>query len=71
MDGDRLTDDFEEIQRVMAFAVKAVWKDNGYQQDPVTSEAKLKAVVAAWAKRGFRLHDPATCTSTRRRWCRT
>jgi hypothetical protein len=57
---DRLTDDFEEIRRVMAFAVKAVWKDNGYQHDPVTSEAKLKAAVAAWAKRGFRLYDPAT-----------
>src|SRR5262249_29366399 len=57
---DRLTDNFEEIQRVMAYAVKAVWKDNGYQHDPVTSEAKLKAAVAAWSKRGFRLHDPAT-----------
>jgi len=57
---DRLTDHFEEIQRVMAFAVNAVWKDNGYQKDPVTSEAKLKAAVAAWSNRGFFLHDPAT-----------
>ena len=57
---DRLTDDFGELQRVMAFAVDAVWKNNGYQKDPVTSEAKLKAAVEAWGKKGFRLHDPAT-----------
>lgn len=57
---DRLTDNFEELQRVTAFAVKAVWKDNGYQKDPVTSEAKLKAAVEAWSRRGFKLHDPAT-----------
>src|SRR5262249_44129051 len=57
---DRLTDNFEELQRVMAFAVDAVWKNNGYQKDPATSEAKLKAAVAAWCKKGFRLHDPAT-----------
>jgi hypothetical protein len=57
---DRLTDNFEELQRVTAFAVEAVWMNNGYQKDPVTSEAKLKAAVAAWSRRGFRLHDPAT-----------
>jgi hypothetical protein len=57
---DRLTDNFGEIQRVTAFAVDAVWTNNGYQKDPATSEAKLKAAVAAWGKKGFRLHDPAT-----------
>ena len=57
---DRLTDNFEELQRVMAYAVEAVWTNNGYQKDPVTSEAKLKAAVEAWGKKGFRLHDPAT-----------
>jgi hypothetical protein len=57
---DRLTDEFAELQRVIAYAVEAVWKDNGYQKDPVTSEAKLQAAVAAWGKKGFRLHDPAT-----------
>jgi hypothetical protein len=57
---DRLTDNFEELQRVMAFAVDAVWTNNGYQKDPVTSEAKLKAAVAAWSRRGFKLHDPDT-----------
>jgi hypothetical protein len=57
---DRLTDNFEELQRVTAFAVDAVWKNNGYQKDPVTSEAKLKAAVEAWSRRGFKLHDPAT-----------
>jgi hypothetical protein len=57
---DRLTDNFGELQRVMAFAVDAVWTNNGYQKDPITSEAKLKAAVAAWSKKGFRLHDPAT-----------
>jgi hypothetical protein len=57
---DRLTDNFEELQRVLTFAVDAVWKDNGYQKDPATSEVKLKAAVAAWSKKGFRLHDPAT-----------
>ncbi len=57
---DRLTDDFGELQRVTAFAVDAVWKYNGYQKDPATSEAKLKAAVEAWSRRGFKLHDPAT-----------
>jgi hypothetical protein len=57
---DRLTDNFGELQRVMAFAVEAVWTNNGYQKDPVTSAAKLKAAVEAWSKKGFRLHDPAT-----------
>jgi hypothetical protein len=28
--------------------------------DPVASEARLKAAVAAWSRRGFKLHDPAT-----------
>jgi len=57
---DRLSDNFKELQRVMAFAVEAVWANNGYQKDPVTSEAKLQAAVEAWCKKGFRLHDPAT-----------
>ncbi len=57
---DRLSDNFEELQRVMAFAVDAVWQNNGYQKDPVTSEAKLKAAVEAWSRRGFKLHDPTT-----------
>jgi len=57
---DRLTDNFEELQRVTAFAAKAVWNGNAYQKAPVTSEAKLKAAVAAWGKKGFRLHDPAS-----------
>jgi hypothetical protein len=57
---DRLTDNFEELQRVMAFAVDAVSENNGYQKDPVTSEEKLKAAVAAWSKKGFCLHDPTT-----------
>ena len=37
-----------------------MWKNNGYQKDPAASEAKLQAAVAAWGKKGFRLHDPAT-----------
>jgi hypothetical protein len=57
---DRLTDNFGELQRVMAFAVDAVWINNGYQKDPALSEAKLKAALAAWSKKGFRLRDPAT-----------
>jgi hypothetical protein len=57
---DRLTDNFEELRRVTGFAVDAVWKNNGYQNDPITSEAKLKAAVEAWSRRGFKLHDPAT-----------
>jgi hypothetical protein len=44
---DRLTDNGEELQRVIAFAVDAVWKNNGSQQDLATSEAKLKAAVVA------------------------
>ena len=44
----------------MAYAVAAVWNGNGYQSDPDLSEKKLKASVAAWAEKGFRLHDPAT-----------
>jgi hypothetical protein len=57
---DRLTDNFTELQRVMDYAVDAVWRNNGYQKDPVQSEAKLKAAVEAWGRRGFYLHDPAT-----------
>src|SRR5262249_6100184 len=56
----RLTDNSEELQRVMAVAVDAVWESNGYQKDPVTSEAKLKAAVSVWSKKGFRLHDLST-----------
>ena len=44
----------------MAYAVDAVWKDNGYQKDPAASEAKLKVAVEAWSRRGFKLRDPAT-----------
>jgi hypothetical protein len=57
---DRLTENFAEVRRVMAYAVDAVWEGNGYQSDPRSSDAKLAASVAAWARRGFRLHDPAT-----------
>jgi hypothetical protein len=57
---DRLTDNFAEIQRVMGYSVRAVWDDNGYQKDPESSDAKLKASVEAWARKGFRLHDPST-----------
>jgi hypothetical protein len=57
---DRLTDNIAELQRVTAFAVDAVWKNNGYQKDPETSEAKLNAAVEAWSRRGFKLNDPAT-----------
>jgi hypothetical protein len=57
---DRLTDNFGELQRVMAFAVDAVWKNNGYQKDPVLSEDKLRAAVETWSRRGFKLHDPTT-----------
>ena len=57
---NRLTDNFEELQRVTASAVGAVWTNNGYQKHPASSEAKLKAAAAAWSRRGFKLHDPAT-----------
>jgi hypothetical protein len=57
---DRLTDNLGELQRVMDYAVNAVWRNNGYQKDPVQSEAKLKAAVDAWSRRGFYLHDPDT-----------
>jgi hypothetical protein len=57
---DRLTGDFGEIQRVTAYAVEAVWTSNGYQKDPESSDAKLKASVEAWSRKGFRLHDPGT-----------
>ena len=68
---DRLTDNFAELQRGMAFAVTAVWKDNGYQKDPVTSEAKLKAAVAAWSRRDSSCTTRPPGTSTSRRWCRS
>jgi hypothetical protein len=57
---DRLTDNFGELQRAMAYAVDAVWTNNGYQEDPGQSDTKLRASVDAWAKKGFRLHDPST-----------
>jgi hypothetical protein len=57
---DRLTEDFAEVRRVTGYAVGAVWDGNGYQPDPRSSDAKLAASVAAWAGKGFRLHDPNT-----------
>jgi hypothetical protein len=57
---DRLTDNIEELQRVVAYAADAVWANNGYQKDPAQSEFKLKAAVEAWGRRGFYLHDPDT-----------
>jgi hypothetical protein len=57
---DRLTDDFAEVRRVTGYAVRAVWGGNGYQPDPRSSDAELRASVAAWDRKGFRLHDPAT-----------
>lgn len=57
---DRLTDNFAEIQRVLAKTATAVWDGNGYQRDPELSEAKLRASVAAWACKGFYLHKPST-----------
>ena len=57
---DRLTDNFGELQRVMAYAVDAVWENNGYQKDPVLSDSKLTVTVDAWYRRGFYLHDPST-----------
>jgi hypothetical protein len=57
---DRLTDDFAELQRVTAYAVEAVWENNGYQKDPALSDVKLKAAVEAWSRRGFKLHHTTT-----------
>jgi hypothetical protein len=44
----------------LGYSVRAVWDDNGYQKDPESSDVKLKASVEAWARKGFRLHDPST-----------
>jgi hypothetical protein len=57
---DRLTGNFKELQRSISAAANAVWSNNGYQNDPGTSETKLKASVVAWARKGFFLHDPST-----------
>jgi hypothetical protein len=57
---DRLSYDPSELRRVTAYALDAVWDRNGYQRDPDLSDRKLRASVDAWAKHGFRLHDPAT-----------
>ena len=48
---DRLTENFDEIERVMGYAVDAVWDGNGYQRDPVLSEKKLRASVDAWGRK--------------------
>src|SRR5262249_3809640 len=57
---DRLSNNFTELMRVTRAAAKAVWLDNGYQADPLSSSAILAKVVFSWGKRGFRLHDPGT-----------
>jgi hypothetical protein len=57
---DRLTDDAAELHRVTAYAVEAVWQNNGYQRDSDLSDVKLRASVSAWAKQGFKLHDSST-----------
>ena len=57
---DRLTDDFEEIQRVMAFAVEAVWQSNGYQKRPRDQRGKAESspFLPPGPNRGFRLQQP-------------
>jgi hypothetical protein len=57
---DRLSRDFEELMRVTRTAAQKVWEENGYQPDPTSSGAILSRAVAAWASRGFLLHDTET-----------
>ncbi len=57
---DRLTDNFDEVMRVVFATAKKIWACNGYQSDPETSSAKLQATVDAWRDRGFVLSDTET-----------
>ncbi len=57
---DRLTDDFGEVMRVARATAQQIWACNGYQPDPETSNAKLRATVDAWRDRGFVLSDAET-----------
>lgn len=57
---DRLTDDPEELFRVLGHKLDRIWTDNGYQLDAALSDMKLKESVRAWTKKGFQLSDPET-----------
>ena len=57
---DRLCDDFEELMRVTAKMVEAVYKNNGYQASPEESAKKLEQVIAYCKRHGILIHDRQT-----------
>ena len=57
---DRLSDDFEELMRVTAKTVEAVYKNNGYQAAPEESTKKLEQVMAYCQRHGIVIHDRGT-----------
>jgi hypothetical protein len=52
--------DRPRLSRMIEAGADAIWKDNGYQRDPLGSLEIWGKVKAAWNRRGFRLSDPST-----------
>ena len=48
------------LSRMIENTADAIWKDNGYQHDPLGSLAIWSKVKVAWDRCGFRLSDPTT-----------
>lgn len=57
---DRPVGDRPKLSRMIEATADAIWRDNGYQADPLGSLEIWRKVKVAWNRRGFRLSDPST-----------
>jgi uncharacterized protein involved in type VI secretion and phage assembly len=57
---EKPVEDRPKLARMIEAAGDAIWRDNGYQHDPLGSIAIWSKVKVAWDRRGFRLSDPST-----------
>lgn len=57
---DRPVGERPRLSRMIEATADAVWRDNGYQADPVGSLEIWSRVKLAWNRSGFRLSDPST-----------
>lgn len=57
---DKPVADRPRLSRMIEATADAVWKDNGYQRDPLGSLEIWGKVKVAWNRRGFKLSDPST-----------
>lgn len=52
--------DRPKLSRMIEATADAIWRDNGYQRDPLGSLEIWSKVKVAWDRRGFKLSDPTT-----------